>query len=457
MNADALTRLSKEELIALVLAQADVIAKQTAHIETLTGRVEELQGKLGKPPKTPDNSSVPPSRGHKPNRAERRRAKTRQGHPGTFRQLAVHPDRIVEVLAETCPHCAHGLDAADQPGFHVYDHVELPPIRPVVTRIHRHRGICPCCRRGFSAAAPAGMAPGSPFGPGLQALIVHLHVTQAIGFERVVRLMAEVFGVTISEGAIANILARAEAPMIVIAEKIAEEVRQAKVVASDETSARVKGKTWWQWVLLSSTAVYHVIVDSRAARVVTDFLRGARPEVWVADRYAGQHGHAIERQICLAHVLRDAQYAIDAGDTGFAPGFKALLLRAAAIGRRRDSLKDTTLKHYRADLDRRLDRLLVKPPSRHAARKLFNAMRRERDDLFRFVTRRDVPYTNNGCERALRPSVIFRKVTGCFRSHWGARLYAAAQSVIATGRLAGKSALHAIRDAIAPQATAVTP
>jgi transposase len=457
MNADALTKLSKEDLIALVLAQAGVIAKQTAHIETLTKRVEELEGKLGKPPKTPDNSSVPPSQGQKPNRAERRGAKTRKGHPGTFRQLALHPDRIVEVLAEACPHCAHGLEASDQPGFHVYDHVELPPIRPVVTRIHRHRGICPCCRRGFSAAAPAGMAPGSPFGPGLQALIVHLHVTQAIGFERLVRLMEEVFGVTISEGAIVNILARAEAPMIVMAEKIAEEVRQAKVVASDETSARVKGKTWWQWVLLSSTAVYHVIVDSRAARAVTDFLRGARPEVWVADRYAGQDGHAIERQICLAHVLRDAQYAIDGGDTGFAPGFKALLLRAAAIGRRRDSLKDTTLKHYRADLDRRLDRLLVKPPSSHAARKLFNAMRRERDDLFRFVTRRDVPYTNNGCERALRPSVIFRKVTGCFRSHWGARLYAAAQSVIATGRLAGKSALHAIRDAIAPQATAVTP
>ena len=457
MNADALTKLSKDDLIALVVAQADVIAKQTAHIETLTKRVEGLEAKLGKPPKTPDNSSVPPSQGQKPNRAERREAKTRKGHPGTFRQLALHPDRIVEVLAEICPHCAHGLEASDQPGFHVYDHVELPPIRPVVTRIHRHRGICPCCRRAFSAAAPAGMAPGSPFGPGLQALILHLHVTQAIGFERLVRLMEEVFGVTISEGAIANILARAEAPMIVMAEKIAEEVRQAKVVASDETSARVKGKTWWQWVLLSSTAVYHVIVDSRAAQVVTDFLRGARPEVWVADRYAGQDGHAIERQICLAHVLRDAQYAIDEGDTGFAPGFKALLLRAAAIGRRRDSLEDTTLKHYRADLDRRLDRLLVKPPSSHAARKLYNAMRRERDDLFRFVTRRDVPYTNNGCERALRPSVIFRKVTGCFRSHWGARLYAAAQSVIATGRLAGKSALQAIRDAIAPQATAVTP
>ena len=58
---------------------------------------------------------------------------------------------------------------------------------------------------------------------------------------------------------------------------------------------------------------------------------------------------------------------------------------------------------------------------------------------------------NNGCERALRPSVIFRKVTGCFRSQTGAKIYAAAQSVIATGRLAGKSALQALADALFPK------
>lgn len=452
MNRDALLQLPKDDLVALNLAQADVVARQAVQIETLMKRVEELEAKLGQPPKTPDNSSVPPSRGQKPNRAERRAAK-KKGRPGTFRALSDRPDRVVEALASACPHCEHALDAVDQPEFHAYDHVELPPIRPVVTRVHRHRGVCPCCRRGFSAPAPDGMAPGSPFGPGLCALVLHLHVTQAIGFERLVRLMDEVFGVEISEGAIANILARAEAPMIVAAEKIGAEVRASKVVASDETSARVKGQTWWQWVLLSTTAVYHLIVDTRAAKVVTDFLDGAAPEVWVADRYAGQAGHGKVRQVCLAHLLRDAQYAIDDGDTVFAPAFKALLLRAVSIGRRRDDLKDTTLKQYSADLDRRLDRMLTTPPKTRSAKKLFNAMRRDRDDLFRFVTNRDVPYTNNGCERALRPSVVFRKVTGCFRSHWGARLYAAAQSVIATGKLNGKSALQAIKDALNARAT----
>jgi len=61
-----------------------------------------------------------------------------------------------------------------------------------------------------------------------------------------------------------------------------------------------------------------------------------------------------ERQLCLAHLLREAQCAIDAGDIGFAPGFHKLLQRAVAIGQRRAELKDTTLAQYRADLDRLL-------------------------------------------------------------------------------------------------------
>ncbi len=450
MYCDELAKLSKEELIALVLAQG-------AQIAELTRRIAELEPKLGGPPKTPDNSSTPPSQGRKPNRAERRAAQKRKGRPGVFRALAPNPDRIIASVAERCPHCDHALTAADQAGFHAYDHIELPPIRPVITRIHRHRGVCPSCLRGFSAPPPAGMPPGSPFGPDLMALIVHLHVTQAIGFERLVRLMDEVFGIRISEGAIANMLARAETPLTAAAETTAAEIRGSKVVASDETSARVEGKTWWQWVLLSSTAVHHLIADSRGAAVLTNFLGQTKPDVWVADRYAAQAGHGSERQLCLAHLLRDAQYAIDAGDIGFAPGFHKLLRRATAIGQRRPELKDTTLAQYRADLDRRLDRLLALSPTAEAGRKLARAIRQCRGDLFVFITRRDVPATNNDCERALRPSVIFRKVTGGFRSKWGARTYADALSVIATGRLHGRSALQALRDALAGRPILIPP
>jgi len=456
VNSEVLKALSKDDLVALILAQQVQIAAQAVQIDALTARIAELEARLDAPRKTPDNSSMPPSKGRKPNRPERLK-KPRRGRPGVTRALAVHPDRVVEAMLDACPHCEQALGPADQPDIHAYDHIDLPPISPVVTRINRHRGICPCCRKRVSAAAPEGFQPGSPFGPRLCALIIHLHVTQAIGFERLVCLLSEVFGLTLSEGAIANILARAEAPLLAAAAPIAAAVRESPVVGSDETSARVRGKTWWQWVLLGSTAICHVIADTRAASVVTTFLNGAQPDVWVADRYGGQLGHGAARQMCLAHLLRDAAYASEDGDVGFAPGFHLLLLQAMAIGKRRAGLKDSTLAQYHAGLERRLDRLLSGPmPERPAARRLFRAMRRDRDDLFRFVTRRDVPYTNNACERALRPSVIFRKVTGGFRAEWGAKVYAAAASVIATGRLHGLTAFAALRAALAGEAVMQT-
>ncbi|MDY6981356.1 MAG: IS66 family transposase [Pseudomonadota bacterium] len=452
MNREPLESLSKDALIALVLAQAEQIEALARTVATQSARIAGLEAKLDQPPKTPSNSSTPPSKAEKATRPDRPK-KRRKNRPGIARQLEENPDRVIEAIAEACPHCGHGLSLEDQPDSHPYDHVDLPPIKPETTRINRHRGTCPCCRQRFSAPVPPGLEPGSPFGPNLQALIIYLHITHAISFERLVRITGELFGVRISEGAIANILQRTAQSLAKAADDIADTVRQAKVVASDETSARVSGKTWWQWVLLCTTAIYHVITDSRAASVITGVLDGAQPEIWVADRYGGQAGHGRERQFCLAHLLRDAQYAVDEGDTDFAPGFKALLLRAMAIGKRRDTLQDATLKRYHAELEKRLDRLLAKRPTNKAAKKLWKAMCRDRADLFRFITRRDVPYTNNGCERALRPSVIFRKVTGCFRSAWGAKTYADAQSVIATARLHGKTALQAIRDTIAPTNT----
>jgi transposase len=344
MDREALEALSHAELVSLALGLAGALAQQaaeydariaelTAYTTKLEKRVADLEAKLGTPPKTPNNSSMPPSSGQKPNLPERGR-KRRKGRPGVNRALAEHPDRVVEALAEQCPHCTGALTPADQSDVHAYDHIDIPPIRPDVTRINRHRGACPHCAGRFSAPVPEGMEPGSPFGPGIRALVIHLHVTQAISFERLVEVLHGVFGLAISEGAIANMFERALDPMLERAASIGEEVRQATVVASDETSARVCGRKWWQWVLHCTTAVCHVIADTRAASVVTKFLAGARPEVWVADRYAAQNGHAQQRQVCLAHLLRDAQFAIDCGDDIFAPKFKALLKRACGKGNR---------------------------------------------------------------------------------------------------------------------------
>ena len=449
MYRDELAKLSKEELIALVLAQA-------AQIEELTRRIAELEAKLGGPPKTPDNSSMPPSQARKPNRAERRAAKKRKGHPGVFRALAANPDRIVESVADRCPHCEHVLTPADQPGFHAYDHLDLPPIRPVITRIHRHRGVCPSCRRGFSAPAPDGMAPGSPFGPDLIALILHLHVTQAIGFERLVRLLDEVFGVRISEGAIANMLARAGAPLTAAAETTAAEVRSSKVVASDETSARVEGKNWWQWVLLSSTAVYHLIAAQPRRGGGERFPRrgharglGRRPlrrtsRAW--HRAPGLPRPSVARRP-IRHRRRRCH-------------FRRRLSKAAVARHRYWSAPRRSEGHHLGSVSRR-SRPSARPVARRqphrrpaanspaaspnaAAISLSSSL----DAMF--------PTPTTGANVRCGPASSFAK-SPAGSDPTGAPASMPTFSVIATGRLNGRSALQAIRDTLAGQPILIPP
>ena len=185
--------------------------------------------------------------------------------------------------------------------------------------------------------------------------------------------------------------------------------------------------------------------------MVSEVLAGHRPTIWVSDLYGAQRGWADRWQLCLAHQLRDCQLAIDAGDAVFAPPLKRLILRAVAIGRRRAALSDATLRQYRQELERRLDTVMAtQPTNRHAIRlrKRFGSLR---EHLFTFITEREAPATNNGSERALRPSVIFRKVTNGFRSEWGRDLYAAIRSVIGTGQRASLSPYDAIRQALAAQ------
>ncbi|MEC5324361.1 IS66 family transposase [Aurantimonas sp. A3-2-R12] len=137
----------------------------------------------------------------------------------------------------------------------------------------------------------------------------------------------------------------------------------------------------------------------------------------MSDRYGGQMGWARrEHQICLAHLIRNVQYAIEASDAVFAPGLKGLLKRACAIGRRRERLADATLETYEADLDRRIDRLMALVPSHPAGDKLRTVVKKTRRHLFVFVQNRDLSATNNGSERALRPCVVYRKITNGFRS-----------------------------------------
>ena len=439
----------KDALIATLLArlaalEAEVAALKAANAE-LRAENAALREKLDLPAKTPDNSSTPPSQGHKASRDAGAKPKAKP-HAGAHRPLHPNPTRRRDVLASQCPHCRADVSGVAQEAVHAYDRIELPEIKPDVTRVTLHGGVCPCCAKRFTAKPPAGLEPGSPFGPNLRAFALYLRFTQAISFERLARLMSDLIGLEISEGALVNMLDDSKLAFARAASLIRARLLAGTILQSDETSVRVGKRTWWTWVFHHAEDACFVIHPNRSRAVVEQFLGEHRPDFWVSDRLAAQMNWAKkDHQVCLAHLIRDAQYAIDAGDTAFAPALRKLLSRACKIARRRPQLADATLRAYAYKLDTELDALLRITPTHGAGQKLQHMIKRFRRHMFVFLVNRAIPPTNNGSEQALRPCVIFRKVTNCFRSEWAAHLYADIRSVIETARRRAIGALHAIR------------
>jgi transposase len=332
-----------------------------------------------------------------------------------------------------------------------YDKIDLPTVSPVVTRVEHYAGQCSCCGGITLAPLPDGMEPGTPFSLNIVAVAMYLRFVHAVSYRRLSRLLLELFGLGISEGALDAAFRRGKPQFDADVANILARLRRARVICSDETTVRIDGRTCWNWVFQNDEVVIHVVRQSRGACVVAEVLAGHRPAIWVSDLYSAQQGHAADWQVCLAHQLRDCQFAIEAGDTVFSPRMKALLLRALVLARRRRDLTESTRREYRRRLDRKLDAVMALAPANRHGQRLRRRYGKVRDHLFTFLDHPEVAADNNGSERELRPTATYRKVTGGFRSDWGADLFAAVRSVIGTAARRGIDAYQAIRQTLRGQ------
>ena len=444
MKREALAALSREQLIELVLALAAEIA--------------ELKAQQDQPPKTPGNSSVPPSVGFKANRAERRARKRRGGHDGISRRRQT-PDAIVRCRPATCEGCGEPLPLGDQRRVGRSQVVELPPVRPVVVEAWQYAARCGACGHRTKGTYPAGLEPTRTFGPQIEALLGYFHERHHVGYERLVEICRDLFGLQLSEGAIDNALRRLAERARPAYEAIGAEVRAGPVIGSDETSARVAGRNAWQWVFQTPEASYHVIVPRRNAEVIAAFLGETRPEGWVSDLWSPQlQVDAETHQVCLAHQIRNLTYAVEAdGYSGrvWAIELRHLLGRAIHLHQIRATLTPTQFTRRRRRIDNAVDRLVFRTflpdqPDTANARRLQARYREHHASLFVFFDRPDIPPTNNASEQDLRPSVIHRKVTGGFRSHLGADISAIVTSLLTTARKRGENLFQALRSVAGP-------
>jgi len=433
-NVD-LKELNKEELIELVnllLGRVSTLEKQVAELKS--------EGKKSVK-KTSRNSSIPPSRDQKSNITKKQKAKRgpKCGHQGNSRRRT-KADEIIECRVTACEQC--GMDLSQNRQWLVGRHqvIDVPPVRPIVSEARRYRTTCPHCHHQQTADYVTGFERGRVFGRHLEQMVLYLHYAHPLSYERVQRIVLELFGLKITQGALVNMVKRAQPALTCAAAAIHQQIKQSVVIGSDETTARIDGTKYWQWVFQTPDYAYYVIRPSRAAQVIADVMGDAQPQVWVSDVFSSQMCHPAQHyQICLAHQVRDLQYAIDTHQCHWAQQVQTVFEDAMHLHRQRDQFTATDFACQRDDYEATLDTLLQVVPDNIDSETLRGRYTKHRSALLLFLHRHDVPPTNNASERALRNSVIYRKVTGGFRTDWGAELYADLVSVLETARRQGRS------------------
>ena len=420
MNREELERLSKPELIDLLLG-------------------------LQRPDKTSRTSSKPPSTDRKGKREGSRPGGAKPGHKGHARALAETADTHEDHRPAHCQHC--GLPFVEDAMGEVigeYDEIDLPAVKPIIRRHRRMSCTCLACGKATSAPVPQA-AQGTPFGRRIHALALYLKSNQLFSYQRLQGVFGDLFGLDISQGALMNMFKRAAPIFAARRDDALVALRRATVVACDETGMRIEGCNGYQWVFCASDAVVHTAEFSRAAQVVRDTMAGHQPAVWISDRYTGQQGHGLHHQTCLAHLDRKARFVEQHGSDFIGMRLKLWFDRAFDLARDIATLAASTVKSRRRGLLRDLDAILGTATDCELAHELLGQIRRARDQLLTFC---DFPgkvdATNNVSERALRPSVIQRKVTNGYRAKWAADAEADLRTTVDTARLSGANPFQTI-------------
>ncbi len=464
------SELSREELLALVERQAQLIETLTARVAVQDERIAELERQLGRNSR---NSSLPPSADGPavPNRAARRRGGGRKpgkqpGAEGRSLGIVAEPDEIVEHVPTSCAGCGAGLTEATPEGGEGSEDVvrrqvhDIPPITARVIEHRLHRLRCVCGHR-TRAQAPAGVGAPTVYGPNLRALAAYLVVYQHVPVARAAQLIADVTGAHPSTGWITSVLGPTAAAVAPTNTAILDSLRAAQVLHVDETSSNITGIRWWLHVAATPWLTAYHLHRSRGRVAVTEFdvlpqFRGTvvHDSLSLYDAY-DQARHSL----CGAHLVRELTAAGEAHPDKVWPtqAIRALQQLNTAAHHARDQGQPQIPPEIADPLHRSFRHAVIvglaehprRPGARQSpTRNLLQRLATRFEQVVLFARDLTVPFTNNQAERDLRPTKTQLKISGCHRSAATARDWLAIRGYISTVRKNGHNVLAALRDAI---------
>ncbi|MFZ9280841.1 MAG: IS66 family transposase [Vulcanococcus sp.] len=448
----------------MILSQQQEIEQLRNQLSALATELASLREKAGRSSR---NSSKPPSSdgpGFKP--PERRKGSGRKrggqpGHPGAGPELLPidRVDEVVEHHPDACRRCGQLLNGVDpEPLRHQV--IEIPPITPLVIEHRLHRLVCPCCSTSTTAMLPADVET-SRYGPRLSALVGLLGSAFPLSFSKTQALLNQLLGVEISRGAIATIRHRLSAVLAAPMAEALDAARQQPVAYVDETGAPTgnadgcnpTGKRGWQWVMVTAVVTVFVQGLSRSGAAAIELLGSTFGGIIVSDRFSAyNHFPLAQRQLCWAHLIRDLNAIAERQGASSEFGAELLDLQQQLFEhwhRYKDGTIDwPALQHscrpIRQEFESTLQRVVElsyqqgeRTPWSKTVRTCQQLLQ-VADGLWTFLKVEGIEPTNNAAERALRQSVIQRKISHGVQSRHGGICRSRLLTVITSLRQQGR-------------------
>jgi transposase len=419
----------------------------------LRAEVQDLKTELASL-KTTVSAVVARSVGAKASIQTRRykKAGRRPGHEGASRSRPERIDVTVELDQTVCHRCGSVL--SERPTDSYTRIVEdIVPAKRVVTEYVVKRRYCCGCGDQVSPVIPNVIADGSNerFGLRLMLLVVSLKLL-GLSYAKVGSLLKLLFALEITEAAMLHCVKSVAAAFGPRYDELREELRRERSINGDETSWPIKGRNHWLWAFVGKWSVVYEVANSRGRDVPQrvlgkDYKGTVGSDSWPAWNHVGARW-----QRCLVHYLRELKETIEYKSPGeeffpFAKTLRRILNDAIRIAKKPRVPEEEERLRVKANLEKRVDALIEAYSSSTSAggqdkncARLVKRLKRERGMLFTFLDEdEDIDWNNNVAERALRPSVVIRKMTYGNQSDEGARAHAVLMTIKETCNLRGEN------------------
>lgn len=445
-------------------------------VEALESRVSHLEAILAK---DSHNSSKPPSSNgfKRPPKSLRNKSDKKvggqKGHKGVSLRQVEKPDHtVIHRRLGNCS-CGRCLNDANVIGVTKRQVFDVPEIKVEVTE-HQVQTILCDCGKVHTTGFPNGVNAPAQYGSGLKALATYFIVQQLLPIQRTQQIFQDIFNIDLSPATLQSYTENCYGGLETTDKIIQDRIIESSVAHADETGCDVGNALWWIHSLSNLMYTWYFCEEYRGkdAKTVAAVLSrfGGR---LVHDGWKSYLHYVCKHALCNAHHLRELVFIDEHLKEPWALKMKKHLLEIKeavdeAWNQGKNQLPDEILLRFRKryQLIIRQGYAMQPPPKKRRpgqrgkvaqppGKNLLDRLSEHIDEVLAFMYDFNVPFTNNLAERDLRMVKVKLKVSGCFRTHFGAQVFCRIRSYLSTIRKQKLNVMEYLAKCFAPYSNIV--